>query len=65
MSPGRRAVMTYWLLHDVCAALARSEFESLTFGGNIHRQHGEAGAGANIAGFEKVAESMIAQGIAY
>ena len=34
----RRAVMTYWLLQDVCAALARASFETLTFGGNIHRQ---------------------------
>ena len=40
--------MTYWLLHDVCAALARSEFESLTFGGNIHRQHTTFAGGGEV-----------------
>ena len=44
----RRAVMTYWLLHDVCAALARSSFESLTFGGNIHRQHATFSDGGEV-----------------
>ncbi len=44
----RRAVMTYWLLHDVCAKLARGEMLSHTFldygrsfyfsDDNIHRQ---------------------------
>ena len=42
----RRAVMTYWLLHDVSADLARSAFESLEFeGGDIHRQHSTFGGG--------------------
>ena len=35
----RKAVMTYWLQHDVCAELGRSEFLSLDYDGNIHRQH--------------------------
>ena len=36
----RRAVMTYWLLHDVCAELAKSEFLEFDFdGANIHRLH--------------------------
>ena len=35
----RRAVMTYWLLHDVCAELARREMLSHEFAGDdIHRQ---------------------------
>jgi len=34
----RRSVMTYWLLHDVCAVLARETFESHTFGKTIHQQ---------------------------
>ncbi|HPA17406.1 MAG TPA: hypothetical protein PLU30_06635 [Verrucomicrobiae bacterium] len=35
----RRAVMTYWLLHDVCAGLARAEMLAHEFVGNdIHRQ---------------------------
>jgi len=35
----RRAVMTYWLLHDVCNCLARDEMLSLEFAGDdIHRQ---------------------------
>jgi hypothetical protein len=35
----RRAVMTYWLLHDVCAALAREEFEAHSFGKSVRQQH--------------------------
>jgi hypothetical protein len=35
----RRAVMTYWLLYDVCAVLARETFESHAFGNSIHQQH--------------------------
>jgi hypothetical protein len=35
----RRAVMTYWLLHDVCVELARREMLSHAFAGDdIHRQ---------------------------
>jgi hypothetical protein len=34
----RRSVMTYWLLHDVCAVLARETFESHAFGKTIHQQ---------------------------
>ena len=42
----RRAVMTYWLLHDVCERLAGSEFEKFGFdGNNIHRLHSTFGAG--------------------
>jgi hypothetical protein len=35
----RRAVMTYWLLHDVCDALAREAFEAHAFGPGIRQQH--------------------------
>ena len=35
----RRAVMTYWLLHDVCRALAQRPFETLQFADTIHQQH--------------------------
>ncbi|MCF7847896.1 MAG: hypothetical protein K9M45_03510, partial [Kiritimatiellales bacterium] len=35
----RRAVMTYWLLHDVCDELAHSELESHSFGKTIRQQH--------------------------
>jgi len=35
----RRAVMTYWLLHDICAALAQQEMTQHTFvDDDIHRQ---------------------------
>lgn len=35
----RRAVMTYWLLHEVCARLSRAEMLSHEFAGDdIHRQ---------------------------
>ncbi len=35
----RRAVMTYWLLHDVCDSLAHEELLALEFAGDdIHRQ---------------------------
>ncbi len=35
----RRAVMTYWLLKDVCEALSRASFETHTFGPTIKQQH--------------------------
>ena len=35
----RRAVMTYWLLHDVCDILARETLETHTFGATVHQQH--------------------------
>lgn len=36
----RRAVMTYWLLHDVCNDLAHQDFETHEFAGDsIYRQH--------------------------
>lgn len=45
----RRAVMTYWLLHDVCARLARAELLAHEFDGDdIHRQHATFGGGAEV-----------------
>ena len=42
----RRAVMTYWLLHDVCAELADDDFLAFAFdGNNIHRLHSTFGRG--------------------
>ncbi len=35
----RNAVMTYWLLHDICAELAHEDFESHAFGSSIMQQH--------------------------
>ena len=35
----RRAVMTYWLLHGVCDALARSDMETHEFGATVRQQH--------------------------
>jgi len=35
----RRTVMTYWLLHDVCDALARSEMQTHAFGATVRQQH--------------------------
>jgi hypothetical protein len=35
----RRAVMTYWLLHDACDALARAEMTSHAFGPTVRQQH--------------------------
>ncbi len=35
----RRAVMTYWLLHDVCGVLARADFEAHEFGASVRQQH--------------------------
>ncbi len=45
---GRGAVMTYWLLHDVCKALAFADFEELSFEGNIHRQHSRFSNGGEV-----------------
>ncbi len=51
--PSRRTVTTYWLLHDVCAALAKGDFRRFTFeGGDIHRQHAVFSSGevwANVS----------------
>jgi hypothetical protein len=45
----RRTVMTYWLLHDVCARLARASLESHEFvGDNIHRQHTRFAGGGEV-----------------
>ena len=35
----RETVMTYWLQHDACAELGRSEFLDLKYEGNVHCQH--------------------------
>ena len=35
----RRAVLTYWLLHDVCDALARGEMKEHAFGSTLRQQH--------------------------
>ncbi len=35
----RRTVMTYWLLHDVCDALARESLEAHAFGATVRQQH--------------------------
>ncbi len=45
----RRAVMTYWLLHDVCAELARREMLSHEFAhDDIHRQIVKFAGGAEV-----------------
>ncbi|MFZ2640952.1 MAG: NEW3 domain-containing protein [Verrucomicrobiia bacterium] len=45
----RRAVMTYWLLHDVCEVLARREMLSHEFAGDdIHRQSVKFAGGAAV-----------------
>lgn len=44
----RGAVMTYWLLHDVCASLARAEFTAHAFGKDIHQQHTSFSNGGNV-----------------
>ncbi len=44
----RRAVATYWLLHDVCAELARESLESHQFGNTVHQQHTTFSNGAEV-----------------
>ena len=45
----RRAVMTYWLLHDVCAELAKQDMEKHSFvDDNIHRQIVDFAKGGNV-----------------
>ena len=51
MSDGRfnrATVLTYWLLHDICADLARADLEDVTFGENIHRQHSVFSDGGEV-----------------
>jgi hypothetical protein len=44
----RRAVMTSWLLHDVCEALARAEMEAHEFGDSVRQQHTTFGNGGQV-----------------
>ena len=44
----RRTFMTYWLLHDVCQALARAPFEAHEFGDTVHQQHTTFGGGCEV-----------------
>ncbi len=44
----RRAVMTYWLLHDVCDALAHAEMETHAFGATVRQQHTTFGKGGQV-----------------
>ena len=43
----RAAVLTYWLLHDVCDVLARQSFDRHEFGGTVRQQHTVFGGGAS------------------
>ena len=45
---GRHAVLTYWMLHDACASLAKAEFVSHEFGDDIHCQHTRFSTGADV-----------------
>jgi hypothetical protein len=44
----RRAVSTYWLLHDVCDALARAELETHAFGATVRQQHTTFSRGGDV-----------------
>ncbi len=44
----RRPVMTYWLLHDVCGALAREDFETHAFGACVRQQHTTFSKGGQV-----------------
>ena len=44
----RRTVMTYWLLHDVCAALAAQPLDTHQFGDTIHQQHTTFGTHSHV-----------------
>lgn len=57
----RRAVMTYWLLHDVCAELAKREMISHRFvGNNIHRQSVQFSGGAKVEVNRSAADTVFA-----
>lgn len=44
----RNAVMTYWLLHDLCSELARRDMLTHEFGPSIHQQRVTFGGGAAV-----------------
>ncbi len=44
----RRAVMTYWLLHDVCNDLAHAGMEEHSFGPGVRQQHTTFTAGGEV-----------------
>ena len=45
----RNAVMTYWLLHDLCAELAQRDLLAHEFGASIHQQRVTFAEGALVA----------------
>jgi len=44
----RRAVMTYWLLNEICGELGRQDFESHAFGATIKQQHTTFGKSSRV-----------------
>jgi len=44
----KRTVHTYWMLHDICASLAKAELVAHEFVGSIHRQHTTFSNGAEV-----------------
>ena len=44
----RNAVMTYWLLHDLCAELAQRDLLTHEFAANIHQQRVQFSDGAQV-----------------
>jgi len=44
----RKSVMTYWLLHDACDALAHAEMETHSFGPSVRQQHTTFGRGGEV-----------------
>lgn len=55
----RSAVLTYWLLHDVCDVLARQSFDRHEFGKTVRQQHTVFGGGASRVWANRGAEDWI------
>lgn len=55
-------VRTYWMLHDICASLAKAELVSHEFGPTIHQQHTEFSNGAKVWTNRSTNETWVVEG---
>lgn len=65
MAGGRfceQTVRTYWMLHDICASLARAELVTHEFGPTIHQQHTAFSNGAKVWTNRSTNEPWVVEG---
>ena len=55
-------VRTYWMLHDICASLAKAELVTHEFGPTIHQQHTVFSNGAKVWTNRSTNETWVVEG---